>query len=130
MISGAVSKALLGPGVEVGCGSIVRHAALVEHCSVDSNAVIEHSIIAANAAIAKGEITASIVGPYAGLHHQSLLIGALWPEGKGNIAYGAMVGSNHTGRAPDQKFGPAKALFLVWVRISNSPVISRGRLTW
>jgi hypothetical protein len=38
-----------------------------------------------------------------GFHHQSLLIAAYWPEGKGNIAYGAMVGSNHNGRAPDQE---------------------------
>ena len=109
--SGAVSQSLLGPGVSIGCGSIVRHAVLVEHCSIDANAVVEHSIIAANADIAKGEITASIVGPYTGLHHQSLLIGALWPEGKGNIAYGAMVGSNHTGRAPDQEIWPGEGTF-------------------
>ena len=111
VISGAVSKCVLGRGVEIGCGSIVRHAALAEHCSIDSNAVVEHSVIAANADIAKGEITASIVGPYTGLHHQSLLIGALWPEGKGNIAYGAMVGSNHTGRAPDQEIWPGEGTF-------------------
>lgn len=111
IISAAVTHSLLGPGVEVAGGAIVRHSALLEHCTIDLNAVVEHSVIAANASIAKGEVTASIVGPFTGLHHQSLLIGALWPEGKGNIAYGAMVGSNHTGRAPDQEIWPGEGTF-------------------
>jgi hypothetical protein len=46
-----------------------------------------------------------------GFHHQSLLIAAFWPEGKGNVAYGAMVGSNHTGRAADQEVWPGEGCF-------------------
>lgn len=107
----AVTQSLLGPGVTVAGGAIVRHSVLVEHCSVDLNAVVEHSVIGCNTSIAKGEVTASIVGPFVGLHHQSLLIGAIWPQGKGNIAYGAMVGSNHTGRAPDQEIWPGEGTF-------------------
>lgn len=109
--SAAVTHAVLGPGVEVRSGAIVRHACLVEHCTIDLNAVVEQSVIGANAIIAKGEVTASIVGPFTGLHHQSLLIGAIWPQGKGNVAYGAMVGSNHTGRAPDQEIWPGEGTF-------------------
>jgi hypothetical protein len=51
------------------------------------------------------------VGPFVGFHHQSLLIAAFWPEGKGNVAYGAMVGSNHTGRAADQEIWPGEGVF-------------------
>jgi hypothetical protein len=84
---------------------------LIQHSAVDAQAVVENAIIGANCHIAKGEVTASLVGPFTGLHHQSLLIGALWPEGKGNVAYGAMVGSNHTGRAPDQEIWPGEGTF-------------------
>jgi hypothetical protein len=41
-----------------------------------------------------------------------MLIAALWPEGKGNIAAGANVGSNHTSRAPDQEFWPGEGLYV------------------
>ena len=50
----------------------------------------------------------SLVGPFVAFHHQALLIAAYWPEGKGNIAYGANVGSNHTGKAPDQEIRPGE----------------------
>jgi hypothetical protein len=39
------------------------------------------------------------------------LISALWPEGRGNIAYGANVGSNHTGKKPDQEIRPGEGNF-------------------
>jgi hypothetical protein len=44
--------------------------------------------------------------------HQSLLISAYWPVGRGNVGYGANVGSNHTSRAPDQEFRAGEGLFL------------------
>src|SRR4029077_20042916 len=62
--------------------------------------------------VAEGEVTASLVGPFVGFHHQALLIAALWPEGKGNVGYGANVGSNHTSKAPDQEFRAGEGLFL------------------
>jgi hypothetical protein len=52
-----------------------------------------------------------LVGPFVGFHHQSLLISALWPEGRGNIAYGSNVGSNHTGKKPDQEIRPGEGNF-------------------
>lgn len=36
---------------------------------------------------------------------------AIWFEGKGNIGYGANVGSNHTGRLPDQECLPGEGTF-------------------
>ena len=107
----AVRGSVVQWGVTVSGGGIVRNSALLEHSSVDVHAAVETSIIGPNTHIEKGEVTASLVGPFVGFHHQSLLIAAYWPEGKGNIAYGAMVGSNHTGRAPDQEIWPGEGVF-------------------
>ncbi len=107
----AVHDAIMQWGSKVAGNGIVRHAALLEHSAVDADGVVETSIIGPNTSIEKGEVTASLVGPFVGFHHQSLLIAALWPEGKGNIAYGSMVGSNHTSRAPDQEIWPGEGTF-------------------
>ena len=84
---------------------------LCEAAKIDEHALINESIIGPNAGIGKGEVTSSLVGPFVALHHQSLLIAAIWPEGKGNVAYGAMIGANHTGRAPDQEVWPGEGVF-------------------
>jgi len=107
----AVRDSVLQHGVHVTGNGIVRGSALLEHSAVDEHASISASVIGPNTTIAKGEVTSSLVGPFVGFHHQSLLISAYWPEGKGNIAYGAMVGSNHNGRAPDQEIWPGEGCF-------------------
>lgn len=107
-----VSDSVLQQGVHVSGMAIVKHSVLCEHSAVDEHATVETSIIGPNTAISKGEVTASLIGPFVGFHHQSMLIAVFWPEGKGNVAHGAMVGSNHTGRAPDQEFWPGEGLFL------------------
>jgi hypothetical protein len=107
----AVRSAVVQWGVTVGGGGIVRRSALLEHSAVDEHAVVETSIIGPNTHLAKGEVTATLLGPFVGFHHQSMLIAAIWPEGKGNVAHGAMVGSNHTGRAPDQEIWPGEGTF-------------------
>ncbi len=107
----AVRDSILQFGVTVTGNGIVRGSALLEHSAVDEHASISNSVIGPNTTIAKGEVTSSLVGPFVGFHHQSLLISAYWPEGKGNIAYGAMVGSNHNGRAPDQEIWPGEGCF-------------------
>lgn len=106
-----LAEAVVQWGVQVGGHAIVRRSVLVEHSAVDENGVVGDSVIGPNTAIAKGEVTSSLVGPFVGFHHQSLLIAACWPEGRGNVAYGAMVGSNHTGRAPDQEVWPGEGTF-------------------
>ena len=106
-----VVDSVLQCGASVGGTAIIKHSVLLEHSAADDHATIEESLIGPNTTIAKGEVTASLVGPFVGFHHQSLLISAFWPEGRGNIAYGAMVGSNHTGRAPDQEIWPGEGTF-------------------
>lgn len=107
----AVTDSVVQWGAKAAGNAIVRHAVLLEHSGVDQHATVEGSAIGPNTSIAKGEVTASLVGPFVGFHHQSMLIAALWPEGKGNVAHGAMVGSNHTGRAPDQEIWPGEGTF-------------------
>jgi len=72
---------------------------------------VMESILGPNTGVAEGECTASLCGPFVGFHHQSLLIAAYWPEGKGNVGYGANVGSNHTGKAPDQEIWCGEGTF-------------------
>lgn len=51
------------------------------------------------------------MGPFIGIHHTSLVIACLWPYGRGNVAYGAMVGANHTGRVNDQECLSGEGVF-------------------
>ena len=109
-------------------GAIVRDSILKWGSRVDSMAIVEKSVVGEasvvekhgkltlsflgpNSVLAEGEITASLAGPFTSSHHQSLLIAARWPRGRGNIGYGANVGSNHTSRLPDQEIRPGEGMF-------------------
>jgi len=101
--------------VQWGCGvssmAIVEESVLLEHCRVKRHGKVTSSVIGPNTVIAEGEVTSCLVGPFVGFHHQALLIAALWPKGKGNVGYGANVGSNHTGKAPDQELWCGEGVF-------------------
>ena len=75
------------------------------------HAKVTHAVLGYNTEIQEGEVTSCLVGPLVGFHHQSLLIAALWPEGRGNVGHGAALGSNHTGRTADQELRPAEGQF-------------------
>lgn len=98
-------------GCEVTSMAIVESSVLTEHSHVERHGKATSSIVGPNSGIAEGEVTSSLIGPFVGFHHQSMLIAALWPEGKGNIGYGANIGSNHTSRAPDQEIWCGEGLF-------------------
>ena len=124
----AVRGSILFPGSMVSDGALVRSSVLQWNARADSMALVEDSIVGecsivekhgklgcsflgADSTLGEGEITASVVGPLTGMHHQSLLIAALWPGGRGNIGYGANIGSNHTSRLPDQEIRPGTGFF-------------------
>jgi hypothetical protein len=107
-----VTNSILQWGSRVESMAIVDRSALTEHSHAERHGKVTCSIMGPNTGIAGGEVTCSLVGPFVGFHHQALLIAALWPEGKGNIGYGANVGSNHTSKAPDQEFWPGEGAFL------------------
>jgi hypothetical protein len=98
-------------GCEVSDLAIVENSLLMEHSNVSHHATVKNSIIGPNSSIEKGEITSCFVGPFTSMHHQSMLISTLWPDGRGNVAYGANIGSNHTSRAPDQEMFCGEGIF-------------------
>lgn len=106
-----VAKSILQWGSEVASMGLVDQSVLTEHSHVERHGKVTQSILGPNTGVAEGEVTASLVGPFVGFHHQSLLIATMWPEGKGNVGYGANVGSNHTAKAPDQELWPGEGTF-------------------
>jgi hypothetical protein len=106
-----IEHSLLQPGARVESSGKVSGSVLLEHSSVAWGGMVFQSVVGPNTQVNKGEMSTSIVGPFVGFHHQSLLISAIWPEGRGNIAYGANVGSNHTGKKPDQEIRPGEGNF-------------------
>jgi len=124
----AVRGSILMSGSSASDGALIRSSVLQWNSSVDSFAIVESSIagecavvekhgkltdsfLGADSVLGEGEVTACVVGPLTGIHHQSLLIAAMWPGGLGNIGYGANVGSNHTSRLPDQEIKPGTGQF-------------------
>jgi hypothetical protein len=112
VLTGAVvTRALLQWGSRVETSAVVDRSVLTEHSHAEQHAKVTTSLLGPNTGVASGEVTASLVGPLVGFHHQALLIAALWPQGKGNVAAGALVGCNHTSRAPDQELWAAEGMF-------------------
>jgi hypothetical protein len=89
----------------------ISDSILLTQSVVGRKALVSHSIIGSFSKIEEAEITSSYVGPHVQAHHHSLLISAIWPEGRGNIGYGANAGSNHTGRMPDQEIRPGQGFY-------------------
>jgi len=109
---GAIIKnTMIQWGTEITTGAVVERAVFTEHSGAERHAKVLDSLIGANTTIAEGEVGSSLVGSFVGFHHQALLIAAYWPEGKGNISYGANVGSNHTGKKNDQEIWPGEGVF-------------------
>ncbi len=106
-----ISGSLLQWGSRVSTRAVVTNSVLGEATVVENNASVVRSILGANSSVSQGEVTASLLGPFVAAHHRSLLIAATWTGGRGNIAAGAQVGSNHTGRAPDQSIRCGEGLF-------------------
>jgi len=111
--SGAlVADSLLQWGVRVTSLAVVERSLLAEASRVERHGKVRSSVLGPNTEVAAGEVSACLLGPFVGCHHQSLLISTLWPTGRGNVGYGANVGSNHTSRAPDQEFWAGEGMFV------------------
>ncbi len=111
--SGAcVTGSVLHRGTTVALHAIVEKSMLFERTSVTRHARVKDSILGPLCNISAGEVVSCLVGPLTNMHHQSLLIATIWPEGKGNVSQGANIGSNHTSRAPDQELRGGEGMFL------------------
>ena len=106
-----VKDALIQWGSHVSSMACVDRAVMCEHTHVDRHGKLLDSLLGPLSGVSEGEVSSSLVGPLVGFHHQALLIAAMWPEGKGNVGYGANVGSNHTSKAPDQEIRPGEGVF-------------------
>ncbi|KAF4741488.1 hypothetical protein FOZ63_026664, partial [Perkinsus olseni] len=107
----SLTTAILQKEAGVESFGVVEGATLCPTVHVERHGKVFDSIVGPCSGIAEGEVTASLVGPFVGFHHQALLIACFWPAGRGNIGYGANVGSNHTGKAPDQENCPGEGTF-------------------
>ncbi|CAM9698119.1 unnamed protein product [Chrysoparadoxa australica] len=106
-----VANSIIDHGVSVSGKSTVEGSLLCEHSSIGMHAKVTSSVIGPDSSVSTGECHHSLVGPFVGFHHQSLLIAAIWPLGRGNVAYGANIGSNHTSRLADQEIWPGEGVF-------------------
>jgi carbonic anhydrase/acetyltransferase-like protein (isoleucine patch superfamily) len=107
----ALENLHLGDFACVENGAIVQDSIIENNSVITDNAIVKSSFIGAFSHIGEAEISNSLLGPLMQIHHHSLLISALWAEGRGNVGYGANVGSNHTGRMPDQEIVPGLGQF-------------------
>jgi hypothetical protein len=107
-----VRGSILQWGSRVESEATVESALLCEYACVQHQGSLTDSVLGPNSVVGRGEVGSSLLGPFVALHHQSMLISTVWPEGRGNISSGANVGANHTGRAPDQEFWPGEGMFI------------------
>ncbi len=106
-----VSNVLMQWNATISGNSTVNDVLMMEHSHLGPSSIVGSTIMGPDSHASAGEIHASIFGPSTNAHHQSLLIGILWPLGRGNVAYGSNVGSNHTGRLPDQECSVGEGIF-------------------
>lgn len=91
--------------------SNVTETLLMEEAHIGPNSLVASSILGPDVHVSAGEVHCSVIGPNTNAHHQSLVISVLWPLGRGNVGYGANIGSNHTGRIPDQETSSGEGVF-------------------
>jgi hypothetical protein len=117
-----VSNTLLQWNSSIISNSNVSNSLLMEEAHSGPNNLVASSVLGPDVHVSGGEVHASIIGPNTNAHHQSLVIGVLWPLGRGNVGYGANVGSNHTGRLPDQETVAGEGIFWGLSTVIKFPV--------
>eukprot|EP00562_Extubocellulus_spinifer_P024674 CAMPEP_0178673422 /NCGR_PEP_ID=MMETSP0698-20121128/34295_1 /TAXON_ID=265572 /ORGANISM="Extubocellulus spinifer, Strain CCMP396" /LENGTH=755 /DNA_ID=CAMNT_0020317435 /DNA_START=237 /DNA_END=2504 /DNA_ORIENTATION=+ len=102
--------------------SSVSSTVLMECSEIGPNSFVSSTVLGPDSHLSAGECHHSLLGPNTNSHHQSLLISVLWPLGRGNVGYGANVGSNHTGRLPDQEVCAGEGTFWGLGSVVKMPV--------
>jgi Domain of unknown function (DUF4954) len=117
-----VSNVLLQWNSSIMDNSSLSFTLLMEEAHSGPHSLVASTILGPDVHVSTGEVHASVLGPNTNAHHQSLLIGVLWPLGRGNVGYGANVGSNHTGRLPDQDATAGEGTFWGLSTVIKFPV--------
>ena len=106
-----VAHSVVNSRTSVSNYAVIENSILCEFAKISVNAKVVHSVIGSYSGVESGECISSLIGPFVGFHHQSLCIATYWPGGRGNIGYGANVGSNHSGKAPDCELLSGEGVF-------------------
>jgi carbonic anhydrase/acetyltransferase-like protein (isoleucine patch superfamily) len=126
----SMTTCLLQAGAAVGSAAVVDRSLFMDHAHAGRHAKVSDSILGPGTAVAVGEVTACLLGPLVSAHHQSLLISLVWPAGRGNVAHGANIGSNHTSRCADQECWPGEGVFFgLGVNVKFPANLSRAPYT-
>ncbi|CAB9508577.1 expressed unknown protein [Seminavis robusta] len=120
--SSTVHNARLQWKASISSHSDVSDTLLMEEAHIGPNSLVASSILGPDVHVSAGECHCSILGPNTNAHHQSLIISVLWPLGRGNVGYGANIGSNHTGRIPDQEVASGEGVFWGLSTVIKYPV--------
>jgi len=102
--------------------SNVSSTLLMECAEIGPNSLVASTVLGPDSHVSCGEVHCSLIGPNTNSHHQSLVISVLWPMGRGNVGYGSNIGSNHTGRLPDQECTVGEGVFWGLGSIIKFPV--------
>jgi NDP-sugar pyrophosphorylase family protein len=82
--SGArVSNCIVNAACTLTMGCHADHVFMSECSSLGDFARVSHTIMGPDSSVAGGECHHCLLGPFVGFHHQSLLISAIWPTGRG-----------------------------------------------
>lgn len=100
----------------------VSNSLLMEHSHADKNAKVFSSILGPDCHSSSGEVQHSLLGPHVNSHHQSLIMATIWITGRGNVGYGANIGSNHTGRVADQECWAGEGTFWGLSNVAKFPI--------
>jgi hypothetical protein len=119
--SSVVEKSIVGKRVSVEGFSVVEKSILNDFSKVSIHGKVVHSLIGSYSGVESGECISSLIGPFVGFHHQALCIATYWPGGRGNIGYGANVGSNHSGKAPDCELISGEGVFFGLATVIKFP---------
>lgn len=111
VVNSSVDYAFLQWNASIVNHSNVSNTLLMECSEIGPNSVVASTILGPDSHVSCGEVHCSVIGPNTNAHHQSLLISVLWPVGRGNVGYGSNIGSNHTGRIPDQECTVGEGIF-------------------
>jgi hypothetical protein len=111
VINSIVNSVFLQWNASIVNHSNVSNTLLMEYSEIGPNSVVASTILGPDSHVSCGEVHCSVIGPNTNAHHQSLLISTLWPMGRGNVGYGSNIGSNHTGRIPDQECTVGEGIF-------------------
>ena len=116
-----IENSIIGRNVSINGFAVVEHSILCEYSKISVHGKVVHSIVGSYSGVESGECVSSLIGPFVGFHHQSLCIATYWPGGRGNIGYGANVGSNHSGKAPDCELLAGEGLFFGLATVIKFP---------